>query len=57
MPQACTLPTTTKRESEVNVFFRAVVLNENKLGVESVDYLRILREAKNSNSSKLEDFK
>jgi hypothetical protein len=51
------LPTSTKRESEVNVFFRGVVLNENKLGVEGVEYLRILREAKNNNSAKLEDFK
>ena len=52
----CTLPTNIKRESEVNLFFKAVINNENKLGVEGVEYLRILREAKNSNSAKLEDF-
>jgi hypothetical protein len=47
------MPTNTKRESEINVFFRAVTKESNKLGVDGVEYLRILRKAKDNSSTKL----
>ena len=47
--EPCTLPTTIEREKEVNVFLRSVTGSpvQESLTPDKVEYLRILREAKN----------
>lgn len=54
--EICTLPTTPRRESEINVFYRAAIMSENQLGLSRVEYLRVLREAKNENSGDLRSY-